>query len=279
MKAISWFDSADGRGFERVNGAFITLLPKKEGAVDVGDFRPISLVHSFGKLVSKLMAARLASSLPELVDCNQSAFVKGRAIQDNFFMLKQSIRSLHRRRTPALMLKVDMAKAVDSVAWPFLFEVMRHRGFGPRGLRRVTLMLSSSSMRVLVNGQPGDQFWHGRGLRQGDPGSPMFFIMVLDVLNAVVHLAEEVGLFGAHWQRQACATGCRFSPTTLPYLSSHLLKKHKRQSTFFASLGALPDCTATWGKVLSHPSVARKWTCSRFWMSWNARSATFLFNT
>ncbi|KAM0876697.1 hypothetical protein ACQ4PT_035998 [Festuca glaucescens] len=91
MKAVGWFEAADGHGFSNVNDAFITLLPKHEGVVDVRDFRPISLIHSFAKIISKAMATRLAKLLPQLVDCNQSAFVQGRTIQDNFHMVKHSI--------------------------------------------------------------------------------------------------------------------------------------------------------------------------------------------
>ena len=93
------------------------------------------------------------------------------------------------------MLKLDIAKAFDSVAWPFLLEVLRQRGFGPRWLARLTTMLSTASTKVLVNGLAGVQFWHARGLRQGDPGSPMFFLLVIDVLNAIFRLAEELGIF------------------------------------------------------------------------------------
>ena len=89
--------------------------------MDITDYRPISLIHSFAKIVSRAMAARLASVLPALVDRNQSAFVKGRSIQDNFFMVQHSVRNLHRRRVPALLLKLDMAKAFDSISWPFVF--------------------------------------------------------------------------------------------------------------------------------------------------------------
>jgi mannosylglycoprotein endo-beta-mannosidase len=46
--------------FGKLNVAFITLLPKKEGAVDLKEFRPISLVHSFAKLIAKLLALCLA---------------------------------------------------------------------------------------------------------------------------------------------------------------------------------------------------------------------------
>jgi hypothetical protein len=141
MKAVSWFDSADGRGFHMLNDAFITLLPKHAEAVDVGEFRPISLIHSFAKIISKAMAARLAKPLPLLVDHNQSAFVQRRAIQDNFFMVKHSIQALHKKKIPSLMLKLDVAKAFDSVSWAFLFEVMQQRGFGTRWLRRVASLL------------------------------------------------------------------------------------------------------------------------------------------
>jgi mannosylglycoprotein endo-beta-mannosidase len=72
--------------FERLNTALLTLLPKVEGAVELKQFRPISLVHSFAKLVAKLLATRLAPQMPELVRCNQSAFIKGRCIQDNFVL-------------------------------------------------------------------------------------------------------------------------------------------------------------------------------------------------
>jgi hypothetical protein len=48
----------DGRGFARLNRALITLIPKKPDATEVKDYRPISLVHSFAKLFSKLMATQ-----------------------------------------------------------------------------------------------------------------------------------------------------------------------------------------------------------------------------
>lgn len=68
------------------NSALISLLPKKVDAVQVKDFRPMSLIHRSAKLVAKLMANRLAPLLPDLVPINQSAFIKGRRIHDNFLL-------------------------------------------------------------------------------------------------------------------------------------------------------------------------------------------------
>jgi hypothetical protein len=81
--------------FRLLNTAFITLLPKKVGALEVKDFRPISLIHSFAKLVTKILANRLAPLLPSLISVNQSAFVRGRKIHDNFMMVQQLVKALH----------------------------------------------------------------------------------------------------------------------------------------------------------------------------------------
>jgi hypothetical protein len=51
------------RNRESLNIPYITLLPKRDEARNVKDFRPISLVHSFAKLITKILANRLASHL------------------------------------------------------------------------------------------------------------------------------------------------------------------------------------------------------------------------
>jgi hypothetical protein len=57
-----------------LNSSYVILLPKKIEALEIKDFRPI---HSFAKIVTKILANRLAARLPELVSSNKSAFVKG----------------------------------------------------------------------------------------------------------------------------------------------------------------------------------------------------------
>ena len=158
------------------------------------DFRPISLVHSFAKLVTKLLANRLASRLQQLVSPNQSAFIKGRFIQDNFMLVQQTARFLHQQKQPRILLKLDISKAFDSVSWPFLLEVMQHLGFGPIWRDLVSGLLASSSTQVLLNGIPGNSIVHQRGLRQGDPLPPMLFILVMDVLGHMVSKAANEGL-------------------------------------------------------------------------------------
>jgi mannosylglycoprotein endo-beta-mannosidase len=194
VAAVRAIFSGRDRDLHCLNGALVALIPKKEGAVDLREFRPISLVHSFAKLMAKILALRLAPRMSELVDCSQSAFIQGRCIHDNFVLVRQSAVALHRRKLPALLIKLDVARAFDSVAWPFLISVLRQRSFGPRWVRWIISLLSSANTRVMINGAAGSKFRHGRGLRQGDPLSPLLFVLVMDVVAAMFRAAEARGV-------------------------------------------------------------------------------------
>lgn len=182
--------------------AYIALLPKKENALRVSEFRPISLIHAFGKLFSKLLANRLAPKLQQLVSHNQSAFIKGRNIQDNFLFVNNLVKELHSSKTPAILLKLDIAKAFDSVSWPYLLDRLRTLGFGSRWLGWICSILGSSS-KVLLNGRAGSSFMHGKGLRQGDPLSPMLFILAIDPLQNLLAAAQDEGLLQPLHRRTA----------------------------------------------------------------------------
>jgi hypothetical protein len=54
-----------------------------------------------------------------------------------------------------VILKLDLARAFDSISWPFLFKVLRRFGFGDRFLDWLAILLSSASTRVLINGKLG----------------------------------------------------------------------------------------------------------------------------
>jgi hypothetical protein len=98
MAGVSAVWSKKILNFDKVNSAFITLIPKMVRVDQVKDFRPISLVHSLAKLVTKLLTNRLAGRLHGVVSLIQSAFIKGRFIQDNFMLVQQAARSLHQQK-------------------------------------------------------------------------------------------------------------------------------------------------------------------------------------
>jgi hypothetical protein len=152
-------------GLWRLNSPFFTLIPKQTEASRLGDFRPISLVHSFSKLITKILANRLAPKLDKMVSPNQSAFIKDRCIHDNFLMVNQTVKMLQKKGTPSLFLKLHIKKAFDSICWAFLMEVLQHLGFGQIWCNLVLSILSSSSTQISVNEEPRQSIKHKRGLR------------------------------------------------------------------------------------------------------------------
>jgi hypothetical protein len=128
MAAVLKLFVGDGCNFGRPNRALITLIPKKPDAQEIGDYRPISLVHSFAKLFTKLLATRLRPRMEELVSANQSAFIKGRNLHDNFLLVRQLARKINAKKETGVLLKLDISRDFDSLSWSFLFEVLRCLG-------------------------------------------------------------------------------------------------------------------------------------------------------
>jgi mannosylglycoprotein endo-beta-mannosidase len=194
LAAFNCFHSLHTHIWKLLNTANMVLLPKKERSETASDYRHVSLMHSISKILCKLLANRLAPELDKLISRNQSAFIKKRSIQDNFLYVKNVIRDAHCKNSPTAFLKLDLAKAFDSVEWPFLLEVLEQMGFGQRWRDMLSILLASSSSRVLLNGKQGRLFRHRRGLRQGDPLSPMLFILVMEPLQRMFLMATEQGV-------------------------------------------------------------------------------------
>nr|XP_051201804.1 uncharacterized protein LOC127315350 [Lolium perenne] len=192
-----------GGDFFALNHAFICLLPKKDGASSTNDFRPISLIHSIAKLFAKVLARRLSMVISGLISPAQSAFLRTRTIHDNFLYVRNLARSLNRKKKPSLLIKLDFAKAFDSVSWEYLLDLLQHLGFSPRWRDWIALLLSTTTSAVSLNGATGPPIFHRRGLRQGDPLSPLLFIIAINRLQKIFQIATASGFLSPLPVREA----------------------------------------------------------------------------
>lgn len=150
-----FFRMGNTANFARINSAIVALLPNKDGACAMGDFRPMSLIHSMSKLISKVLSMRLSTIIEKIISPAQCAFLKKKCIHDSFLYMQNCVRSMHRNNKPGLLLKLDIARAFDSISWEYMFELMQ-RGFSSRWRDWIALILSSSSSMFLLNGTAGE---------------------------------------------------------------------------------------------------------------------------
>jgi hypothetical protein len=182
--------------YSSINDTFISLIPKFKNPIRITEYRPISLCNVLYKLIAKVLANRMKKVLPLIISPNQSAFVPGRLITDNVLVAFEVLHTMDTRLkggTGYIALKLDMSKAYDRVEWDYLETIMLKLGFAARWVGLVMTCVRSVTYSILINGHPYGKIVPFRGIWQGDPLSPYFFILCAEGLSTLLRKAEREG--------------------------------------------------------------------------------------
>ena len=165
----------------------LIVLPKVTHPQKASDFRPISCCNVLYKVISKLLCSRLKVALPYLINQCQGAFVPGREIIFNVLICQDLARGYNRKHiSPRCMMKIDLHKAFDSIHWHFVEDLLHALHFPKIFTKWIMACVSNVEFSLHLNGQIHGSFKGRRGLRQGDPLSPLLFVLTMEYFSRIM---------------------------------------------------------------------------------------------
>ena len=168
----------------QVNSTVSAMVLKVNNPTRATDLRPSACCNTIYKCITKLICERLKLVLNHLVDKSQGASVEGRSILYNILNCVNLVKMYNRKGiSPTCMIKVDLKKAYDPVRWEFAHKLLICSGSPMKFVKRVMTCISIASFFINLNGELYGYFHSTRELRQGDPMSPLIFVLVVEYLT------------------------------------------------------------------------------------------------
>uniref|UniRef100_A0A3B4URR0 Reverse transcriptase domain-containing protein n=1 Tax=Seriola dumerili TaxID=41447 RepID=A0A3B4URR0_SERDU len=170
---------------ESLTKGIITLIYKNKGdRNNISNYRPISLLNTDYKILTKTLANRLKQTLNQVISTNQAYSIPNRDIQDSIHTIRDTVRGM--KAQGGQLLTIDLEKAFDRVEHNFLFKVLGKMGYGEGFIEWVKLLYTDARSVIKCNGFLTDSFRIGRSVRQGCPLSALLYSIVTEPLAQAI---------------------------------------------------------------------------------------------
>ncbi|KAN0015464.1 hypothetical protein ACTFIU_008195 [Dictyostelium citrinum] len=160
----------------------ITTIFKKGDELNISNRRPITLLNTDYKILSKVLNSRLLDITSKIINKFQNGFVPNRFIQDNIQIMKEVIEISNKRKNNTLITFYDFNKAFDSISHKSISRTLEHIGIPPRFTAILLNLLKETKNKIKINDFLVNGITIRRGTKQGDPISPTIFALVLEPL-------------------------------------------------------------------------------------------------
>ena len=173
-------------GYEKGNLSYlqrkgvVSLIFKGGDAMELGNWRPITLLNTDYKILASVLANRIQKVLPQLVSEDQVGYIKGRSGIYNARLIQDIIDYSNFNNIEGAVIFADFQKAFDTLEWNFIDASLKHYGFKNNFRKWISVMYGDPYLTILVNGWLTKDIKPSRGIRQGCPISALLFILSIE---------------------------------------------------------------------------------------------------
>ena len=171
---------------------WICPIYKKKEKDQVKNYRPITLLNTDYKLLTKTLSTHLATHIHTLIHADQHGFIPKRSIYDPI-RLNQTICAYadHMEENGAIVA-LDQEKAYDKIDHHYLLETLKRFDLPQPFINTVRSLYSTATTAVLINGVISSPYKVSRGVRQGDPLSCLLFNLAIEPLACLLRSTPEL---------------------------------------------------------------------------------------
>ena len=131
----------------------IKLIPQEDANLkDLSNWRPITLLNVDYKIASKAIATRTKKTLPLIINCDQTGFVKGRYIGQNIRLINDILEQTKTGDLSGILLLLDFKKAFDTMEWNFIQKSSDLFNFGSSILRWTKTFYTNTKVLFYTSG-------------------------------------------------------------------------------------------------------------------------------
>jgi exonuclease III len=160
---------------------------KKKDQANIANYRPITLLNTDYKLMTKILSIRLTAVAPVMVHPDQAGFMPGRSIFDHIRLAQTMISYAESiKDADGYIIALDQEKAYDRIDHKYLWAAMHNFRIPETFINTVSSLYEHAYTSVAINGVLSEPFQVTRGVRQGDPLSCLLFNLAIEPLACML---------------------------------------------------------------------------------------------
>lgn len=141
-----------GQMSDNLTKGMIILLFKKGDKTKLYNYRPLTMLNTDYKILTKILANRVKYVIKDIISSTQAYALPGRDISDTLMSIRDTIHFFKNSRNGGVVLNLDLNKTFDRVNHTFLKETMKKFGFGPKFLNWINVIYDNPKSCIKING-------------------------------------------------------------------------------------------------------------------------------